>query len=97
MSPSRRSIGVPRRQSRDSGFVCVLVNDRCEDVAWRPLCARHRFIACEGESVAPALQDLLHEFPDLIILIEGHVDYRGPIGHNERLPLNRAEAVHSIA
>lgn len=57
------------------------------------VCSTPIHIACEGESVAPALQDLLHEFPDLIILIEGHVDHRGPIGHTERLPLKRAEAV----
>lgn len=41
----------------------------------------------------PALQDILHDFSDLIIVIEGHADDRGLLESNDRLALERAETV----
>ena len=43
--------------------------------------------------IAPALQDILHDFPGLIIVIEGHSDDRGLIEYNVRLALQRADTV----
>ena len=43
--------------------------------------------------IAPALQDILHDYPDLIIVIEGHSDDRGAPDYNEGLARERAEAV----
>jgi outer membrane protein OmpA-like peptidoglycan-associated protein len=42
---------------------------------------------------APALESLLYDFPDLIIVIEGYSDDRGLLEYNDRLALERAEAV----
>ncbi len=46
--------------------------------------------------VAPALQALPHDSPDLVIVIEGHSDDRGVIEYNDRLALERAEAVRRV-
>jgi hypothetical protein len=48
------------------------------------VCSTPIHIACEGESVAPALHDLLHEVPHLIILIEGTLTIAARSGHNEQ-------------
>jgi len=45
------------------------------------------------DQLAPALQDILHDYPDLIIVIEGHSDDRGLAEYNEQLAQERAEAV----
>ena len=46
--------------------------------------------------IAPALQDMLHDYPDLVIVIEGHSDDRGLIEYNDQLASERAEAVRRI-
>ncbi len=46
--------------------------------------------------IAPALQDLLHEFPDLIIAIEGYSDDWFRAEYNDRLATERAEAVRQF-
>ena len=68
------------------------------------VCSTPIHIASEGESVAPALQDLLHEFPDLIILIESTLTIAAGSGHNEldcgcniRLVSKRCEFPVSVA
>jgi outer membrane protein OmpA-like peptidoglycan-associated protein len=43
--------------------------------------------------IAPALQDILHDFPDLIIVIEGYSDDYGEPEYNEGLARERAETV----
>lgn len=43
--------------------------------------------------IALGLEDLLHDFPDLIIVVEGHCDDRGLAEYNEQLGLERADAV----
>jgi len=43
--------------------------------------------------MAPGLADVLHDFPNLVIVIEGHSDDRGLTEYNDRLGLERAEAV----
>ncbi len=43
--------------------------------------------------IAPALEELLYDIPDLVIVIEGHADDYGLVGYNDRLALERAEAV----
>jgi len=43
--------------------------------------------------MAPALQDILHDYPRLIIVIEGHSDDRGEPDYNAGLARERAEAV----
>jgi outer membrane protein OmpA-like peptidoglycan-associated protein len=43
--------------------------------------------------IAPALQDILHDYPDLIIVIEGHSYDRGKSDYNEGLAQERAETV----
>ena len=43
--------------------------------------------------IAAALQDILHEDPDLIIIIEGYSDDRDVREYNDRLALERAETV----
>jgi len=43
--------------------------------------------------IAPALEDILHDFPDLIIVIEGHADDRSVLDYNDQLGLERADAV----
>jgi outer membrane protein OmpA-like peptidoglycan-associated protein len=45
--------------------------------------------------IAIELRGILHEFPDLIIVIEGHCDDRGLTEYNEQLGLERADAVKS--
>ena len=49
---------------------------------------RHRL-----DQIAVALQNILHDFPELIIVIEGHADDRGLIEYNDQLALERAEEV----
>lgn len=46
--------------------------------------------------IAPALQDILHDFPDVIIVIEGHSDDHAVIEYNYHLALKRAEAVRRV-
>jgi len=46
--------------------------------------------------IAPALQDLLHDFPDLIIVIEGYSDEWFRPDYNDRLALERADAVRHL-
>ena len=46
--------------------------------------------------IAPALQDILHDFPDLIIVIEGYCDDRGLVEYNQQLALERAEGVRRV-
>jgi len=46
--------------------------------------------------IAPALGALLYDCPDLIIVIEGHSDDRGLIEYNDRLALERADAVRRV-
>jgi outer membrane protein OmpA-like peptidoglycan-associated protein len=46
--------------------------------------------------IAPALQGILHDFPDLIIVIEGHSDDRGLTEYNQRLGSERANAVRRV-
>jgi outer membrane protein OmpA-like peptidoglycan-associated protein len=48
------------------------------------------------EQIAPAVQDILHDFPELIILIEGHSDDRGLHEYNQQLGLERADAVRRV-
>jgi peptidoglycan-associated lipoprotein len=43
--------------------------------------------------VALELKEILHDFPDLVIVIEGHCDDRGVAEYNEQLGLERAYAV----
>ena len=43
--------------------------------------------------IAPALQDILQDYPDLIIVIEGHSDDRWESEYNDDLARERAEAV----
>jgi hypothetical protein len=45
------------------------------------------------DQIAPALQDMLHDSPELIIVIEGHCDDWGVHEYNQQLGLDRAEAV----
>jgi outer membrane protein OmpA-like peptidoglycan-associated protein len=45
--------------------------------------------------IAVELEGILHDFPDLIIVIEGHGDDRGVPEYNEQLGLERADAVKS--
>lgn len=45
--------------------------------------------------IAVDLEGILHEFPDLIVVIEGHCDDRGAAEYNEQLGLQRAGAVRS--
>jgi len=35
--------------------------------------------------IAPAFEEILHDFPDLMIVIEGHTDDRGLIEYNDQL------------
>jgi outer membrane protein OmpA-like peptidoglycan-associated protein len=46
--------------------------------------------------IAPAIQDILHDFPELIIVIEGHSDDRGLHEYNQQLGLERADAVRRV-
>jgi outer membrane protein OmpA-like peptidoglycan-associated protein len=46
--------------------------------------------------VTQALEALLFDCPDLIIVIEGHSDDRGLIEYNDRLAMERAEAVRRV-
>ena len=48
------------------------------------------------DQIAPALQDMLHDSPELIIVIEGHSDDRGLHEYNQELGLERAEAVRRV-
>ncbi|MCZ2080428.1 MAG: OmpA family protein [Bryobacterales bacterium] len=48
------------------------------------------------DHIAPALQDILHDFPDVIIVIEGHSDDHVVIEYNDHLALMRAEAVRRV-
>ena len=43
--------------------------------------------------IANDLKAILHDFPDLIIVIESHCDDRGVAEYNEQLGLERADAV----
>jgi outer membrane protein OmpA-like peptidoglycan-associated protein len=44
----------------------------------------------------PAIQDILHDFPDLIIVIEAYADDWFSSEYNERLASERADAVRRI-
>jgi peptidoglycan-associated lipoprotein len=44
-------------------------------------------------NIASGLQGILRDFPDVIIVIEGHCDDRGMAQYNEELGLQRANAV----
>lgn len=46
--------------------------------------------------IAPALQDILHDFPELVIVIEGHSDESGLTDYNWQLALERADAVRRV-
>jgi len=46
--------------------------------------------------IAPALQDILHDIPELIIVIEGHGDDRGVHEYNQELGLERANSVRRV-
>jgi outer membrane protein OmpA-like peptidoglycan-associated protein len=46
--------------------------------------------------IAPALQDILRDFPELIIVIEGHSDDRGVHDYNQELGLERADSVRRV-
>ena len=46
--------------------------------------------------IAPVLQDILHDFPELIIVIEGHSSDRGLHDYNHQLGLARADAVRRV-
>jgi len=46
--------------------------------------------------IAPALAEMFHDSPGLIIVIEGHSDDRGLVEYNDQLALERAEAVPQI-
>ena len=48
------------------------------------------------KQIAIGLQDILHDFPDLIIVIEGHCDDRGLAQYNEELGLQRAEEIRRL-
>jgi outer membrane protein OmpA-like peptidoglycan-associated protein len=48
------------------------------------------------DQIAPALQDMLHDSPELIIVIEGYSDDRGLHEYNQELGLERAEAVRRV-
>src|ERR1035438_8460554 len=48
------------------------------------------------DQIAPALQDMLHASPELVIVIEGHSDDRGLHEYNHELGLGRAEAVRHV-
>ncbi len=43
--------------------------------------------------IAPALKEILRDFPDLIIVVEGHCDDRGFAEYNLQLGKQRAEEV----
>jgi outer membrane protein OmpA-like peptidoglycan-associated protein len=46
--------------------------------------------------IVPALQDVLRDFPDLIIVIEGYADDGFPYKYNEQLGKSRANAVRRL-
>ena len=48
------------------------------------------------DDIAPALEALLYDFPNLIIVIEGYADDRGLIEYNDRLAWERAEGVRRV-
>lgn len=43
--------------------------------------------------ITPQLQELLHDFPDLVIVVEGYCDDRGSANYNLQLGRQRADAV----
>lgn len=44
----------------------------------------------------PAIADILHDFPRLVIVLEGHCDDRGSTAINQQLGRSRAESVQRI-
>jgi outer membrane protein OmpA-like peptidoglycan-associated protein len=48
------------------------------------------------DRIAPALEDLLHDFPGLVIMIEGHSDDRSLIEYNDRLAAERAGEIRRL-
>ena len=46
--------------------------------------------------MAPSLQDVLHHFPELIIVVEGYSDGRGLHEYNRQLALERADAFRRV-
>jgi outer membrane protein OmpA-like peptidoglycan-associated protein len=60
------------------------------DLNSRDLNVRQR---SELANIASALQEILHDFPDLIILIEGHCDGYGPIEDTHRIGIERVDVV----
>lgn len=69
------------------------VPDVCFDINSHILRASERG---KLDQIAGALEALLYDFPDLVIVIEGHADDRGLVEYNERLALERAEAVQRV-
>jgi outer membrane protein OmpA-like peptidoglycan-associated protein len=48
------------------------------------------------DQIAPDLQAMLHDCPELIVVIEGHSDDRGLYEYNQQLAWQRAEAVRRV-